>query len=71
VRAQYGPAHQWWGHAVGWASYHDQWLSEGFADFSAGLFLQQMQKDQGPSQKYWENARKMILEKNEFGRRAK
>ena len=34
-------AHQWWGHAVGWASYHDQWLSEGFAEFSAGLFLQQ------------------------------
>ena len=34
-------SHQWWGHAVGWASYHDQWLSEGFADFSAGLFLQQ------------------------------
>jgi aminopeptidase N len=29
-----------------------------------------MQKDQGPYQKYWENARKMILEKNEFGRRA-
>ncbi|MGH9720233.1 MAG: M1 family aminopeptidase, partial [Bryobacteraceae bacterium] len=27
-------AHQWWGHIVGWASYHDQWLSEGFADFS-------------------------------------
>jgi hypothetical protein len=33
-------SHQWWGHGVGWASYHDQWLSEGFADFSAGLFLQ-------------------------------
>ncbi len=32
-------AHQWWGHAVGWASYHDQWLSEGFADYSAALFL--------------------------------
>ena len=30
-------AHQWWGHMVGWSSYHDQWLSEGFADFSAGL----------------------------------
>ncbi len=63
-------SHQWWGHAVGWASYHDQWLSEGFADFSAGLFLQQTNKDPAPYQKYWENARKMILEKNEFGRRA-
>ena len=63
-------SHQWWGHAVGWASYHDQWLSEGFADFSAGLFLQQTEKDPGAYHKYWENARKMILEKNEFGRRA-
>jgi len=25
-------AHQWFGHAVSWASYHDQWLSEGFAE---------------------------------------
>ncbi|MEK7831142.1 MAG: carboxypeptidase regulatory-like domain-containing protein, partial [Acidobacteriota bacterium] len=33
-------AHQWWGHVVGWASFHDQWLSEGFADFSASLYLQ-------------------------------
>jgi len=30
-------AHQWFGHSVSWASYHDQWLSEGFADFAAGL----------------------------------
>jgi hypothetical protein len=22
-------AHQWWGHVVGWDSYHDQWMSEG------------------------------------------
>ena len=31
-------SHQWWGHAVGWKSYHDQWLSEGFADFSGILY---------------------------------
>src|SRR5262249_52752693 len=23
-------AHQWWGQAVGWRNYHEQWLSEGF-----------------------------------------
>lgn len=63
-------SHQWWGHTVGWASYHDQWLSEGFADFSAGLFLQQIEHSQEKYLKYWENARKMILEKNEFGNRA-
>jgi hypothetical protein len=33
-------SHQWWGHRVGWKSYHDQWLSEGFADFSGNLYVQ-------------------------------
>jgi hypothetical protein len=33
-------AHQWWGHKVGWASYRDQWLSEGFAEYSAMLFVE-------------------------------
>jgi hypothetical protein len=61
-------SHQWWGHAVGWASYHDQWLSEGFAEFSAGLFLQQgvgpnWQKDYI---EFWERLRRRILEKNRF-----
>ncbi len=61
-------SHQWWGHAVGWASYHDQWLSEGFAEFSAGLFMQQgvggnWQKDYI---EFWERLRRRILEKNRF-----
>jgi aminopeptidase N len=62
-------AHQWWGHAVGWASYHDQWLSEGFAEFSAGLFLQQAM---GPKWEkdyiqFWDRLKRRILEKNQFG----
>ena len=62
-------AHQWWGHAVGWASYHDQWLSEGFAEFSAGLFLQQAvggdwRKDYVD---FWDRLQKRVLEKNNFG----
>jgi hypothetical protein len=61
-------AHQWWGHTVGWASYHDQWLSEGFAEFSAGLFLQQAvggdwRKDYI---EFWERLRQRVLEKNTF-----
>lgn len=32
-------AHQWWGQAVGWRTYRDQWLSEGFAQFAATEFL--------------------------------
>lgn len=31
-------AHQWWGNIVGWRSYRDQWLSEGFAEYSAILY---------------------------------
>jgi Carboxypeptidase regulatory-like domain/Peptidase family M1 domain len=63
-------AHQWWGHLVGWATYHDQWLSEGFADFSAGLFLEATEKKPDKADQFWERGRKMILDKNEFGRSA-
>ena len=63
-------AHQWWGHLVGWATYHDQWLSEGFADFSASLFLQFTEKKSDKFDQFWERSRKMILEKNQFGRSA-
>lgn len=31
-------AHQWWGDIVTWRSYRDQWLSEGFAEYSAILY---------------------------------
>jgi len=63
-------AHQWWGHTVGWASYHDNWLSEGFADFSAALFLEATQPGTDDSLKFWESERRMLIEKNEFGNRA-
>lgn len=33
-------SHQWWGHAVVWKNYRDQWLSEGFADYSAAIYIQ-------------------------------
>jgi aminopeptidase N len=62
-------AHQWWGHAVTWASYHDQWLSEGFAEFSAGLFLQQAMAGDWKKDylDFWDRLQKRILEKNNFG----
>ena len=31
-------AHQWWGDIVTWRSYRDQWLSEGFAEYSGVLY---------------------------------
>ncbi|MDD8027074.1 MAG: M1 family aminopeptidase [Acidobacteriota bacterium] len=32
-------AHQWWGQGVSWATYRDQWLSEGLSQFAAILYL--------------------------------
>ena len=34
-------AHQWFGQAVGWKNYHEQWLSEGFAQYLAALFAKE------------------------------
>jgi hypothetical protein len=34
-------AHQWWGQAIGWKNYHEQWLSEGFAQYFATLYAEQ------------------------------
>jgi hypothetical protein len=31
-------AHQWWGIGVGYKTYHDQWLSEGFADYCGLMY---------------------------------
>jgi hypothetical protein len=55
-------AHQWWGHQIGWKTYRDQWLSEGFAEFTSALVMQQT----GGWSKYddfFEKARRTILEK--------
>ena len=38
-------AHQWWGHGVGWQNYHDQWLSEGFAQYFAALYANKFRGD--------------------------
>ena len=31
-------AHQWWGAAVHWEDYRDQWISEGFSHYAAALY---------------------------------
>jgi hypothetical protein len=38
-------AHQWWGQAVGWKNYHEQWLSEGFAQYFAALYARERRGD--------------------------
>jgi len=34
-------AHQWWGDLVTWKSYRDQWISEGLANYSSLMMLQE------------------------------
>jgi hypothetical protein len=55
-------AHQWWGHTVGWKSYHDQWMSEGFAEFSTSLYAQFVRKDMDKFIDFWNEQRKRIVE---------
>ena len=61
-------AHQWWGLTVGFNSYRDQWMSEGFAELSASLFLQQFygMKD---FLKFWDDERWLLTQKNREGYR--
>ncbi|HLG13580.1 MAG TPA: M1 family aminopeptidase [Blastocatellia bacterium] len=61
-------AHQWWGHVIGWKSYRDQWMSEGFAHFSGALFAQMVYKND-LFLKFWKEQRELITRKNEKGRR--
>jgi hypothetical protein len=63
-------AHQWWGHTVGFKSYRDQWMSEGFADMSASLYLAVIDKDPKKSIVFWNDERELLLERNAQGFRA-
>jgi hypothetical protein len=60
-------AHQWWGQTVGFRSYRDQWMSEGFADASASIFLQVTRPKGDEFRNFWKEERKALTEKNEFG----
>jgi hypothetical protein len=55
-------AHQWWGHMVGWKSYHDQWMSEGFAEFSASLFIQHAMRDEHKFLDFWNEQHDRIVQ---------
>ncbi|MEM8961407.1 MAG: M1 family aminopeptidase [Acidobacteriota bacterium] len=55
-------AHQWWGHQIGWASYRDQWISEGFAEFHAALTAQHVTGWNSYTD-FWGRARETIVAK--------
>jgi len=62
-------AHQWFGHTVGFSNYRDQWMSEGFAEFAASLFVQKF-IGQKEYLSFWRDRHKEITDKNKFGHRA-
>jgi aminopeptidase N len=52
-------AHQWWGNIVAWRSYRDQWLSEGFAEYS-GVLYTQLRQNRGAANNLIEEMRASI-----------
>jgi hypothetical protein len=59
-------AHQWWGQAVGWRNYHEQWLSEGFAQYFAALYAQH-QKGEDTFVSMLKQLRKWSIDSSEQG----
>ena len=53
-------AHQWWGNVVGWRSYRDQWLSEGFAEYSGVLYTAFRMKKKGPANELLQEMRRSL-----------
>src|SRR5688572_10932019 len=53
-------AHQWWGHQVGWSNYRDQWISEGFAEFTSALMLE-VNSGRKKADAFWAARREEVL----------
>ena len=71
IVAPHEVAHQWWGHDVGFNSYRDQWMSEGFAEMSASLYIQFVYaKEPQHYSKFWSDELKLLTERNKEGYRA-
>jgi aminopeptidase N len=52
---------------VGFASYRDQWMSEGFAEASASIFLNLTRKGPGDSRDFWRQLKEELTLKNTDG----
>jgi len=58
-------AHQWWGDLVTWRTYRDQWFSEGLANYSALMILQE--KNPAGFRQIMEKYRDALMEKDKDG----
>lgn len=59
-------AHQWWGNAVRFATYHDEWITESLANYSAVLHAEQM-KGKAITQEVLDHYRKALDRKTPQG----
>jgi hypothetical protein len=60
-------SHQWWGQLVGFQNYRDQWMSEGFANYSVGVYLLQARTKMDDYRTFWNQQNKLLFQKNEAG----
>jgi hypothetical protein len=60
-------SHQWWGNLVGFSSYRDQWMSEGFANFSVGVYLRHTSPKMDDYRAFWKEQQTNLLQKNTQG----
>ncbi len=59
-------AHQWFGQAVGWKNYHEQWLSEGFAQYFAALYARE-KRGEGAFREVLRQFRRWAIEDSDQG----
>src|SRR4030095_2519675 len=59
-------AHQWFGQAVGWKNYHEQWLSGGFAQYFGALYAQE-KRGEGAFRDVLRQFRKWAIEDSDQG----
>jgi hypothetical protein len=59
-------AHQWFGQAVGWKNYHEQWLSEGFAQYFAALYAKE-RRGEGAFRDILRQFRKWAIDESDQG----
>jgi len=61
-------AHQWWGNLVGWKSYHDLWMFEGFSNYLGYLSMQSKYPGGRQFQDLLRFGREKLLSKNSQGK---
>jgi hypothetical protein len=60
-------SHQWWGNLVQFYNYRDQWMNEGLANYSAGVYVKSTSTKPEDYRDFWKEQQKNLLQKNSQG----